>query len=48
MSDLGSTLKASLIPFYPSWEEEIGRSPHFDRNVAAEILSPVFGGSVCR
>lgn len=46
MSDLGSRLKASRIPFYPSWEAEIGRSPHFDHNVAAEILPPVFGGSV--
>lgn len=44
MSDLGSRLKASLIPFYPPWEVEIGRSPHFDHNVAAEILSPVLGG----
>lgn len=47
MSDLGSRLKASLIPFYPFWEVEIGRSPGFDRNVAAEILSPVLWGSVC-
>lgn len=44
MSDLGSRLKASLIPFYPFWEVEIGRSPGFDRNVAAEILSPVLWG----
>lgn len=43
MSDLGSRLKASLTPFYPSWEAEIGRRPRCDRDVAAEILSPVWG-----
>lgn len=33
MSDLGSRVKASLIPFYPFWEVEIGSSPRFDGNV---------------
>lgn len=47
MSDLGSRLKAFLIPFYPSWEAEIGKNPHFDRDVAAEILSPVLGSVCC-